>query len=46
MMHVVYPGSFDPFTNGHLDVAEGVEAAGIDHVHHGFTSMAVKAFLP
>jgi len=21
-MHVVYPGSFDPFTNGHLDVAE------------------------
>jgi len=22
MMHVVYPGSFDPFTNGHLDVAE------------------------
>lgn len=20
-MHVVYPGSFDPFTNGHLDVA-------------------------
>ncbi len=21
-MHAVYPGSFDPFTNGHLDVAE------------------------
>ena len=22
MRTVIYPGSFDPFTNGHLDVAE------------------------
>ncbi|GAL05768.1 phosphopantetheine adenylyltransferase [Photobacterium aphoticum] len=39
---VIYPGTFDPITNGHLDLIERA-AAMFDHVVVGIATTQVKS---
>ena len=52
-MIALFPGSFDPFTNGHLDVAERTAAiadrliigVGVNPAKRGFTALRERVIL-